>query len=301
MSLLRTIFLICLISTSAQAGLYGINTANPWGLNERVLKLFPLPEHIVNYRDEMRQNVIMLSNYGKQNNPDFQIIVHEGEELLSIGKWENDVIGYNFAKQGQPDETFMKKNFKSSSFAQNYLQKIDGVVRNKNFFTNDNKVLLNDTTKHIKKFSDIENHLFVLDDSKYADKQEMLRDLENNNYDILVITPLFRGHNRLSKEEVKGLGFKKNGSKRLVVAEMNISEIRKNSYNYNHKWKIGKPAWLKRASFVDEDGIIAQYWNEQWRRIISNHFKSIVKSGYDGAFLTGLDNHKYFETQTPLE
>ena len=34
---------------------------------------------------------------------------------------------------------------------------------------------------------------------------------------------------------------------------------------------------------------------------MSRYFKGIVDSGYDGAFLTGLENHRYFEQQTPLE
>ncbi len=34
---------------------------------------------------------------------------------------------------------------------------------------------------------------------------------------------------------------------------------------------------------------------------MSRYFQGVIKSGYDGAFLTGLENHRYFENLTPLE
>ena len=48
-------------------------------------------------------------------------------------------------------------------------------------------------------------------------------------------------------------------------------------------------------------GVNDNDWNENWKKVSGLYFKGIVDSGYDGAFLTGLENHVYFEKQTPLE
>ena len=95
--------------------------------------------------------------------------------------------------------------------------------------------------------------------------------------------------------------YKKNGTKRLLIAQMNVSEANGRDYFWQKDWQVGYPSWLVRLSFVDEDSVIAKYWAVEWQRIIARHFKSIVDSGFDGVFFTGLENHLYFEKQTPLE
>ena len=71
--------------------------------------------------------------------------------------------------------------------------------------------------------------------------------------------------------------------------------------SWRDSWQIDKPPWLARASFTDSDAVITEYWDENWKKVSGLYFKGIVDSGYDGAFLTGLENHVYFEKQTPLE
>ena len=102
-------------------------------------------------------------------------------------------------------------------------------------------------------------------------------------------------------KEIKKLGFKKNGSKRLLLAELNISEASPSEYYWQKDWKIGFPKWLVRKSFDNKDNIITEYWNAKWKKILSRYFKDIINEGFDGVFLTGIENYKYFEQQTPLE
>ena len=82
---------------------------------------------------------------------------------------------------------------------------------------------------------------------------------------------------------------------------MNVSEASPHEYYWQKDWQIGNPSWLKRLSFTEKDNIITQYWHDDWKKIISRHFKDIINENFDGIFLTGIENHEYFEQQNPLE
>lgn len=161
--------------------------------------------------------------------------------------------------------------------------------------------IINGSAKNISQVSQAANILFLTDDSPYQDKYQLIRDLRDSSHDIIVIDPLFHHQTPYSQEEVNSLKFKKNGTGRLVIALMNISEANRQEYYWNRKWKTGAPSWLEKKSPRDENYIITRYWSDTWKKIMSRHFKDIVLSGYDGVFFTGLENSKLFEQQTPLD
>ena len=82
---------------------------------------------------------------------------------------------------------------------------------------------------------------------------------------------------------------------------MNISEADPQMYYWKKSWKRGSPGWLVRPSYVSKDAFIVEYWNPEWRRLLGNHLQGIIRTGFNGIFLTGLQNHAYFEKQLPLE
>lgn len=355
--LLASIILTC---TEAKAGLSGFTSANPYTREEEILDLKIAPKHIVNYRDQMRNNVIMLSRYAKGRNANFEILVHDSRDLMRKGLWEYHLDGYNNArKQGidAADPSFLAKlrDMKPEeetvgTSANDYLKNIDAIVLNNYFcskqdfapsdnlklisidycptdetfdeaiqesvgrnalmygFNNPqyafkntkNQVIINENAVNINNIGEAQNILFLLDSSLYQDRFAYLQDIRNSNFDVIVISPFYKGE-PLSIEEIHSLKFKKNGTTRRIIAAFNIAETDDGKYYWKQGWKIGSPSWLKRLSFVDPQGIIVEYWNKEWQKIISNYFKGIVDSGFDGAFLTGLENHKYFEKQTPLE
>ena len=71
--------------------------------------------------------------------------------------------------------------------------------------------------------------------------------------------------------------------------------------SWHKDWKVGYPSWLIRPSFDNKNNIITKYWHNEWKQIISRHFKDVINEGFDGIFFTGIENYKYFEQQTPLE
>lgn len=348
---------------SAAAGVYGFDSANPYTAEEKILDIKYLPLQIRNYRADMRENLQMLIDYAKKNNPNFKIITHEGQELLYRSAWEDARDGYNLSRRKKgsiEDTTFLSreneipKEPKPDTPEYKYLNSVDAVAVNSLYcgsgkeqnitFNNslglisidycpttddmdraivrsvlDKKLLyafekrehafndiasqpiINDSAKNVYEVADARNILIMTDDSRYTSKDDFVREIGNTNYDILVINPLFHARQRFSPDDIRMLQFKKNGGRRLLIAAMNVSEATPEDYFWDRRWKVGSPSWLVRRSFVDANGVIAEYWNENWRRIISKHFKDILLTGFDGVFFTGLQNHFYFEKQTPLE
>ena len=369
LSLKKTYAALALISitmasvSEARAGLYGFNKANPYTKEEEILKMDYLPLEIRNYRAAMRDNLLMLIDYAKEQKPNFKIITHEGQELLTKSLWEYNLEGYNLARQkheGIEDSFFLsRENFNDAdptegTSAYRYLNLVDAVAINNLYcgqgketavtkrhnlglisidqcsddesfdraiissvldkkmiygFTDKEKAfkeilglpVINDSAQNVNEVKDAKNILFAIDDSLYEDKDAFINDLLKTNYDIIVIKPLFRHKQRFSSDDIRSLQFKKNGSRRLLISLMNVSEANPKDYFWKSNWKVGSPAWLVRPSFVEKDSVIAAYWDSNWQELIAKHFKDIITTGFDGVFFTGIENHQYFEHLTPLE
>lgn len=356
------VFPLLTLSPRASAGLYGFHQYNPYTKEERILDLSEVPESIHNYRADMRSNLLMLINYAKEQNPNFKIIVHEGQDLLTKSLWEYDREGYNRARKqenAQDDSFLFHSHYRELeperyTPAYDYLNSIDAIAinnlycgkgresnitknnklglitiehcknsddvetarinsmidqRSSYFFTELNNAFnniddhnnINDSAKNIYKVYDAQNILIINDDSKYSTKEDMISDLLKTNYDIIIMKPLFKHKERFSANDLQKIHFKKNGSKRLLIAELNISEASPYDYYWYKDWKIGNPEWIVRKSFSTEDNFITKFWYPEWKKIISRHFKDILNEKFDGIFFTGVENYHYFEQQNPLE
>lgn len=348
--------------SKADAGLYGFTHYNPYTKEERILNINKVPDKLDNYREKMRQNLLMLIRYAKEQNKNFKIITHEGQDLLTKSLWEHGRDGYNRARveKNAKDDAFLFNKYFTEQDPQrytpeyDYLHLVDAVAINNlycgkgheskiskkyklnlitieqcpdldtlemarinsmlegkasyfftdinNAFNNtDDHININDSAQNVFNVSDAQNILILNDTSRFKTKEEFVDTLLKTNYDIIVMKPLFNNNERYSASDIQKLHFKKNGSKRLLLAEFNVSEASPDEYYWHRDWKIGEPSWLIRKSFDNENSIITLYWHNQWKNIISRHFKDIIKEGFDGVFFTGVENYKYFEHQTPLE
>lgn len=370
MLILKNYILISIIATlalvsNASAGLYGFSAANPLTPEERILNIDNPPRKILNFRQEMRQNINMLADYAHSRNADFQIILHEGEQLLNKSLWEYHLEGYNQARQsavGSPDPSFLyqvntaapENSLLAGQGYPKFQQKINAIALNNVFCSNrklshvlkqsnlkliaidhcpdedsfdeaiqesfgENMLLhgftdlgqafnnirrhpiINENAQNISEIAEAKNILVLDDDSHYSQKYDLIRELQNSNYDLIIIPPLFHGKTPYSTEEIHSLKFKKNGATRLIMAEMNLSEADPSSYYWKKIWQTQKPSWLARPSLVNESSYITRFWDPDWKKIISAHLQSIVNTGFSGVFFTGLQNHLYFEKRLPLE
>ena len=352
------------LCSNAGAGLYGFSSANPPTHEESILDIATPPRYIPNFRQKIRSNIDMIANYAHDQNPDFQIVLHEGEDMLKKNLWEYHLSGYNKVRNHSDpndDPSFLYRNTDEDTSGAlrpedlpKFRQKIDGIALNNVFchgrkistdlkssglklisidhcsspenyeealqeafgenilfygFTNpdlafnniNRRHIISENAKNIFNIQDAKNILFLTDDSKYKTSYDFIRNLQNSNYDIIVIPALFHGTEPFSPEDINSLKFKKNGTTRLVLAEMNLSEADPKMYYWKKSWKLNNPSWLVRRSFVNKDAYITQYWHPDWRKILGIHLQGIIQTGFSGVFLTGLHNHHYFEKQLPLE
>lgn len=369
MSLPKNIFLITLFAgllpvfAHAGTGLYGFDSINPYTNSEKILHMDYLPDSVRNYRADMRDNLLMLVDYARKHNPDFQVLSHEGQELLYKSRWEYELEGYNRVrtlKENANDPVFLfNKDLgnpepESNTPEYRWLHMVNAVVLN-NYYCGRGKEevitinhnlghisieqctdeeeldkavvrsildqkaiypftdrsvafadlaslpMINDSAANINTAQDAKNIAFLLDDHKFSSPEKLIDAISRSNFDIIVINPLFHNHTPYSETDIRSMQFKKNGGKRLLIAAMNVSEASPTDYFWKKRWQQGNPDWLVRSSFVTPNAYITRYWSEEWRQIISRHFKDIVRSGYDGVFFTGIENHLYFEHLTPLE
>ncbi len=352
-------------STGAKAGLSGFTEAHPLTQEEKILDMTVPPKTILNYRELMRNNINMLAAFAREHNPDFQIIIHEGGELLTKSLWEYHLEGYEKARahgEDTSDPSFLVR-LKQTGAPDGYLpgtkaaafrKNINGIAYNDLYCSprkldknikktglrlisvsrcpnieafdkaaalsaRDNILLyafihpsrafrhilrqpiINENARNIFNINEASNISLLLDDSHYDSKAQMIKDIKNSNYDILVINPLFHEKSPFSADEIHSMKFKKNGARRLVMAEQNISEAISGAYYWHSGWEIDNPSWLRRLSFANENGIITEYWHLEWQKIMAEYFKSIIMVNYDGVFFTGVNNYRYFEKLTPLE
>ena len=352
-------------ASQALAGLYGFTEGTPLSPKEKILDMPSPPANIPNYRNLMRDNIDMLVGYAQARKPDFQIILHEGADILYKGLWEYHLSGYkNAFAQGEdksdpsflsedptqiPEEYQLKNNVNDSFF-----KKIDAIFFNNLYCTPrrlDKELLktgirlgaisqcpnaesydkavtlsvkenilfygflnistafgyiadqpiINENAQNIYTVKEASNISFLLDNSRYKTREELIRDVRKSNYDIVVVDPIFHDGSIFTPEEVNAMKYKKSGQRRLVIARQNITEAFAKDYYWHEEWNKRPPSWIKRASLVNKDGYIVEYWQEEWKKIISQYFRGIVLSRYDGVFLTGINNHHYFESLTPLE
>ena len=153
---------------------------------------------------------------------------------------------------------------------------------------------------NIDSVAKVRNMLILTDTRNFTDKGLLIKALGDTNYDMLIIDPFFRFSIPFTKADVKELQTKKVGAKRLVFAVLNMAKAQDTRPYWEKTWKQGDPAWLRFQSKTDPSGIIVDYWNPAWKRILGVYFKSIMDLGFDGIVLQGIDEHKTYEKIIPI-
>ncbi len=325
--------------------------------------------YIPNYREMMRDVIVALEQYARENRPEFQIILDGGQDLLTRGQWENDLDDLHRAEMAgaqTDDERFLLKLFSPEhpiavgSPIRRYIMAADGLLltdqicgrargklspenekivkeyglfligaehcasekEQKNAVTTlaKNKIPVHaDTDKkasfnhipaetelflenpnNIDSLAKVRNMLIMTDTRNFTDKDLWIKALGETNYDLLIIEPFFKSNIPLTKEEVKEIQAKKIGARRLVFAVLNVAVAEDTRLYWEHGWKLREPAWLRFQSKTNPAGIVVDYWNPAWKRILGAYFKSIMDLGFDGIVLQGVDEHKTYERIIPI-
>ncbi len=325
--------------------------------------------YIPNYREMMRDVIVALGQYARENRPEFQIILDGGLDLLTRGQWENDLDDLHRAEMAgaqTDDERFLLKLFSpehpvpAGTPIRRYIMAVNGLLVTNQVCSpakgalssqvkkiaeqfglsvigaehcdsekqRENAVLTlarkkipvhADTDKtavfdripvetelflenpeNIDSLAKVRNMLIMTNTRNFTDKDLWVKALGDTNYDLLIIEPFFKSNIPLTKEEVKQIQAKKLGARRLVFAVLNVAVAEDTRLYWEPSWKLREPVWLRFQSRTNPAGIVVDYWNPAWKRILGVYFKSIMDLGFDGVVLQGVDEHKTYERIIPI-
>ena len=120
----------------------------------------------------------------------------------------------------------------------------------------------------------------------------------NSVYDALLVEVL-HGSAPLSRQAVETLKYKKLGSRRMVLAYMNVGRAASYQYYWENNWTTGYPAWIDEPLNSEPDHYRVKFWDKGWQNIITGNKNSylygIIAQGFDGVVIDGADSYKYYE------
>lgn len=276
----------------------------------------------VNYRDEMRNFVIGISNSAKSKKANFFIIPQNGQELCesSNGVLETNYLdhidaqaredmyyGYNNDNEATPEEVSAEwerildeinnyhKNVLTIDYCSSNDKMLDAYTKNngknyisfsandRNLTTIPNFPINHENNLNITQLSDAKNFLYLINGSNYSDKAGFMNAVKNTNYDVIIMD-LFQDELAFTASEINELKVKQNGASRLVICYMSIGEAEDYRYYWNKKWKYNKPSWLGKTNPDWAGNYKVCYWNKDWQNIIYGNENSYLNKIIDANF-----------------
>lgn len=280
---------------------------------------------------KMQDFVINISRYAKGIDANFIVIPQNGLDLVfnKIDSSEGLNDKYIDAIDGiGVEDLFYDKKLKTDSYRYSILKQVKDKKKIvvSDFITNDSdipsvissckkegflcfprtstngyyktipKEISNENSNDIQKFSEAQNFLYLLNAIEFKTKADFIKALSETNYDVIAID-LFFDDAPLTKEDLKQLKIKSNGSKRLVISYINIGAAENWRYYWYGNWIVNDPTWINKQYPGYENEFYVQFWNEEWQNIIfgndTSYLKKIIDAGFDGAYLDNTEAY-YF-------
>lgn len=156
----------------------------------------------------------------------------------------------------------------------------------------------------INSAAEVRNYLYVANPQNFGTPTDLVQALRNTNHDM-VIVDVFHNRKPLTRDDIFLLKYKKLGSPRLVLAQIDIAYATPFRYYWQPDWAKGSPPFLYTPVREDPDSFRTIYWDSGWQDIISGNFNSyiygIIDLGFDGVVLKGLDAWRYYDAGGELE
>lgn len=140
------------------------------------------------------------------------------------------------------------------------------------------------------------NFLYLGDTSGFGRQDEFALKIHDTNYDVIAVN-IMHGRKPLTRRAVETLKYKKIGSKRLVLAYVDIGSAAAYDFFWQPGWREGSPLWINGPHKDNTDKYYVQYWAPEWQSIIygdpNSYTYGLIAQGFDGVILKGLDAYKY--------
>lgn len=146
----------------------------------------------------------------------------------------------------------------------------------------------------VRNLDEVKNFLYLLNPSKFNSKDEYLRALKSSEYDLLIIEPTLNG-SFFTRDEIEQLKYKKNGSRRLVIAYFSIGEAEDYRFYWEKSWSKKLPDWIVEENENWNGNYIVKYWSKEWQEIVKEYQRRLENIGVDGYYLDTIDSFQYFE------
>lgn len=126
--------------------------------------------------------------------------------------------------------------------------------------------------------------------------------LAKSTSDVLVIDyPRGDGGGLLAARDIKRLQTKPDGTRRLVIAYMNIGEAEDYRYYWKKAWETAPPAWMGSANCRWKGDHRVRHWDPAWQSIIfgakGSYLDRVIAAGFDGVYLDRIDIYYFWRNE----
>lgn len=277
----------------------------------------------VDYRQEMRNFVIGISEKAKSTNKNFAIIPQNGVELICDnsgaglaseyisaidGQGQEDLFfGYAHDDKATPESATDRlksyllklKTSEKVVLTTDYCSSEQNIVSSREQNQNSGFVSFQATSRNLDIIPNVaihnenadiiadlrqaKNFLYLINPENFASKDEFINAVCATNYD-LIIMDLFLNDVAFTADEITELRRKANGGTRMIIAYMSIGEAEDYRYYWDQSWKRGNPSWLDKENPKWKGNYKVRYWHPEWQKIIFGNDDSYLSHIIDAGF-----------------
>jgi cysteinyl-tRNA synthetase len=123
---------------------------------------------------------------------------------------------------------------------------------------------------NVSSLSQARNLVVLAATNGHDSRAEYLESLRQTNFDVLVIDA-FYNKTPLTTQEVNSLRVKKDGGTRLVVAVVGLGQVDERQAVWKEQYVYQPPGWLGKDVTGEDGKHWVKYWEKDWRNVL---FKS---------------------------
>ncbi len=260
------------------------------------------------YREEMRDFVIAISNRGEELKPGFIVVPQNGLQLLStdaivVGQSYVDAIdgvgqeelfyGYdnqnNFLSENYEEQAvwlsqcrFARNTLDLTVMVTDYCSAPDLVTDSYNrcdaegfldFTAASRELDLVPASVHNENTNNIDSlshaqNFLFMINPTQETKEEYLVSLETSHHDVLIIDAFFAGNEALTTADLARLRNKPQGGRRIVLSYMSIGQAESYRWYWKPFWMATPPSFVLQEDPYWNGNFYVNYWNPTWQHII---------------------------------
>ncbi len=148
----------------------------------------------------------------------------------------------------------------------------------------------------VRNIAEVTNYLYLINGSRYADKQSFIEAVSGSGYQLAIIDLFFHGE-AFTADEIAQMRKLPGGGQRILLGYVNIGAAENWRHYWKKDWKIGAPGFLHRPYHGYKDEAWVKFWDPAWKQILagkpSSYVDMLIAAGFDGAYLDNVEAYLY--------